>query len=108
MEDNIKKLYWQINKISVGFLFKQERNNIDLVKEIIPQIQEFVIWFLNRKEAKEEAYSEFGDNLIFILEDILKALEQKDRVLMHDAITYGLKEYLLLFLQEEEKLDDNI
>ncbi len=107
MYDNIKKLEQQIDDIAVGYLFRQERKNIELVKKIVPQIQEFVFWFLNgnRYGIEEKLYKDLSNNLIYILEDILEALEQGDRVLLHDALTYGLKEYLLLFLQKKE---DNI
>ncbi len=107
MYDNIKKLEQQIDNIAVGYLFRQERKNIELVKKIVPQIQEFVFWFLNgnRYGIEEKLYKDLSNNLIYILEDILEALEQGDRVLLHDALTYGLKEYLLLFLQKKE---DNI
>lgn len=107
---NVEKLNQEVTKISVDYLFRQERNNIELVIKIIPQIQEFVLWFLegNRLEIEEELYQKLSNNLLYILNDILEALKQKDRVLLHDALTYGLREYFLLFEQEEYELDDNI
>uniref|UniRef100_UPI00272C9404 hypothetical protein n=1 Tax=Lactobacillus taiwanensis TaxID=508451 RepID=UPI00272C9404 len=81
MYDNIKKLEQQIDNIAVGYLFRQERKNIELVKKIVPQIQEFVFWFLNgnRYGIEEKLYKDLSNNLIYILEDILEALEQGDR-----------------------------
>ena len=39
-----------------------------------------------------------SEKLIEILQDIVQAIEQQDYVLMHDAITYGMMEYLRIFL----------
>jgi len=111
MIDNILKLYQQINKIASDYLIGQKRNNIDLVKKIIPQIQEFTLWFLkeNKFGMKEELYQELSRNLVFVLEDIYEALKQEDRVLLHDALTYGLREYLLIFVKtNEERKNDNL
>lgn len=112
MEEKIKTLYQAVVEISAGYLIYQKRNNIELVKKIIPQIQEFVLWFLegNKFGIEEELYLGMQNDLLRILEDIIVAIEQGDRVLLHDAIAYGLMEYLELFIEseQEEKEDDNI
>lgn len=112
MKEKIENLYKSVVDISAGYLIYQKRNNIELIKKIIPQIQEFVMWFLegNKFGIEEELYVGMQNNLLQILEDILAAIEQGDRVLLHDAIAYGLMEYLELFIEseQEEKEDDNI
>lgn len=40
-------------------------------------------------------------NLVNILKDCMTAIEQNDRVLMLDALEYGISEYLQLFLPED-------
>ena len=50
-------------------------------------------------------------NLLTILKDMEDALRYDDCVLMHDAVAYGLVEYLELFVsseEEEKTIDDNV
>lgn len=112
MKEKIESLYETINEISAEFMIYQKRNNIALVKKIIPQMQEFILWFLeeNRLGIEEEQYQEMRNHLLQILKDILDAIEQEDCVLLHDAIAYGLMEYLKLFVEskQEEENDDNL
>lgn len=113
MEDKIQNLYQELGEIIVFYLVYQKRDNIERIKKMIPQIQEFVLWFLQENifGIEAELYQAMSRNLIEILEDILTALEQADMVLMHDAIAYGLMEYLELFVVKPEQgdsADDNI
>ena len=105
MEEKIKKLYKEIVDISAGYLIYQKRNNIALIKKIIPQIQEFVLWFIeeNRFEIEEELYIGIQQQLIDVLKDILDAIKQEDVVLLNDAIAHGLREYLELFITSEQE-----
>mgnify|MGYP004619427627 FL=1 len=109
MEQKIEEVYQKRVAISAGYLIYQKQNNIERVKNIIPQIQEFVLWFLdgNRFGIEETLYQDMSNVLLHILEDILMALEQNDHVLMHDAIAYGLMEYLELFVQPEQEVEDD-
>ncbi len=110
MEETTQKLYKELRNISAFFLIYQLRDNIERTKKIIPEIQKFVFWFLegNKFGIDEELYQGMSRNLLCILEDILEAMKHKDMVLLHDAITYGLIEYLELFVdvEHEEKEDD--
>lgn len=112
MIEKIQKLYRELTRITAGYLIYQDRNSIELIKKTVPQIQGFVLWFLeeNRFEIDQELYQGMSSNLIYILEDILEAIKQEDRVLLHDAVAYGLLEYLELFIgvEQEDKIDDNI
>ena len=82
------------------------------IKKIIPQIHEFVLWFLkdNIFDIEAELYQSLSQNLVEILKDILEAMEQGDMVLLHDAATYGLMGYLELFVvdQKQEDIDDSL
>lgn len=112
MEEKIQKLYCSIRDIGATFLFYHKRNNVEEIKKIMPEIQEFILWFLegNRFGIEEELYQNMCCNLLDILEDIVQALEQHDVVLLHDAATNGLLEYLGLFmdLEQEESTNDNV
>lgn len=48
--------------------------------------------------------------LLQVLEDITDAIAQEDRVLLHDAISYGMMEYLKMLIDpgQEEMEDGNI
>lgn len=110
MEENIQKLFKRLNDISAGYLMGIDRNNIKGIKEEIPKIQEFVLWFLegDRFGIGRESYRVMSDGLLLALEDIAEALQQEDRVLLHDAVTYGLLENLKLFTEQEDKTDDGL
>ena len=112
METKILELYQKLVRISAGFLIYQERNNMELIKEAIPQIQEFVLWFLNGNDFGLEygMYENMCQNLLCILQDILTSLEQGDQVLLQDAMAYGLLEYLELFTcpRQEDGENDTI
>lgn len=112
MEDNIQKLYHQVRDIGAWYMIYQIHDNIERTKKIIPEIQEFVLWFLeeNRFGIENELYQGMSCNLIDILKDILGALEQDDMVLLNDAMSYGLMEYLQLFLDvgQEVEIEENV
>lgn len=105
MEESIQKLYSKVRNVAAIFLIYQYRVNVEQVKKLVPQIQEFVLWFLegNKFGIEEDVYQGMSNNLLMILEDIVMALEGEDSVLLHDAIAYGLLEYLELFVGEEEE-----
>lgn len=109
MEGKIEKLYRELRDISAFYSLYQMRNNVEAVKKLIPEIQEFVLWFLegNQFGIEEELYQGMSNNLVRILEDILTALQQEDMVLMYDATACGLVEYLQLFVDEGEEEQSN-
>lgn len=109
MEDKFFELHDKLRDIGALFLIYQERDNVERIKKIIPEIQEFVLWFLeeNRFGIENDLYQNMSSNLLNILEDILIAMEQHDVVLMHDAAVNGLMEYLKLFLNEDQEVEAN-
>ena len=80
-------------------------NNLYEIKKIIPQIQDFVSWFLNENifDIDNTLYGDLRRNLVEILQDMCLAMQNEDRVLMHDAVNYGLVLYLEMFLPDEER-----
>lgn len=101
-ESKINLLYVQIKNISAEYLIHQKRNNVERIKELIPQIQEFVVWYMeaNHLQLEEELYVASCKELLVVLQDILTSLQEEDKVLLHDAVCYGLSEYLECFIPE--------
>ena len=109
MKEKIENLYQKVVEISAAYLIYQERETVKLVKKIIPQVQEFTLWFLegNKFGIEDDLYQSMSRNLLVILEDILEALKQEDRVLLQDALAYGLMGYLDLFIEKEQEEEED-
>ncbi len=104
MEQQIKELESKLNLIYVEYMAFQ-KDNIKRIKELIPEINQFAAWFLsgNQFEIEEKLYQDMVCDLSDILKDTMDALENGDKVLLHDALAYGLSEYLRMFLPEKEE-----
>ncbi len=100
MEEMIPKLYNELEKIKEDFLDYQRRKDLLPVQKCLSQIQEFAVWFMEENRLEEDmiVWKGLNERLLEILQDIVQAIEQQDYVLMHDAITYGLMDYLEIFL----------
>lgn len=105
MEDKIRDLYKELRNMIAGYLIYQNRNNCEKIKKVMPQIQEFVLWFIeeNKFGIEEELYNGLKENLLYILSDVLDAINQGDIVLLNDAVAYGFMDYLELFVDLEEE-----
>ena len=103
MQKKIQKLYEDINFIGYYASKNNDIHYIDKAKELFPQIQKFSDWFLKENifGIDEDFYQKMKINLVNILKDCMTAIEQNDRVLMLDALEYGISEYLQLFLPED-------
>ena len=103
MHEKIQKLYEEINFIGYYTSKNNDIHYIDKAKELFPQIHEFSDWFLKENifGIDEVFYQKMKMNLVNILKDCMTAIEQNDRVLMLDALEYGISEYLQLFLPED-------
>ena len=98
VKEKIENLYETINFLGFNATYSRNNNYAQNTREIIPQIQEFVQWFLTDISGLEEG---IYLNLIDILKDCETALLEDDNVLMMDALEQGLSEYLEMFLSEE-------
>lgn len=105
MEQQIKELDCKLDQIYVEYMVFQ-KDNIKRIKELIPEINQFAAWFLsgNQFGIEEELYQDMVCDLSDILKDTMYALENGDKVLLHDALAYGLSEYLRIFLPEKEEV----
>lgn len=110
MENSIKELYFKMRDIVIEFIYYNNNENCKEIVTEIPQIQNFIEWFMqgNRIEIDDDLYTGMCSNLIDILKDILSAIENKDHVLLNDAIAYGLMNYLKIFMSEGDYNEQEI
>lgn len=103
MTEKINVLYFKLKFIGDVYLSSHRIGNVEAIKEYFPQITEFVNWFIHKNifGIEDDLYSSLCNNLMDIVKDILQAIENNDRVLMHDAVQYGLLEYLRMFVEED-------
>ena len=103
MTEKINFLYFKLKFIGDIYLSSHRIGNVEAVKEDLPQITEFVNWFIKENifGIDNSLYLSLCNNLMDIVKDIMQAIENNDRVLMHDAIQYGLLEYLGMFVGED-------
>ena len=96
MQGKWVNLYNILKNIEEDFLDYQNRKNLLPIREQLNNIQEFAVWFLQKNPPgmDKEAFIQAKKEIIAILQDIVSAIEENDYVLMHDAITYGVMEYL--------------
>lgn len=102
-EEQIMQLHQEITDIIAKYIIFQKKNIVERVKKIIPQIQEFILWFLNENQfgIEQSLYEAMSQNLLLILEDLLTSLQNGDKVLMYDAVVHGLTDYLECFIENE-------
>lgn len=104
MEEKLKELYENIHYISLWCMDHKQNDYIDkCIQNVFEPIQKFVEWFMdgNQFGIDDMLYQELQTNLLSILQDMEEAVKQKDRVLLMDALEYGIREYLAMFLPEE-------
>lgn len=96
MKKEIFELYDNINKISAEYALQKNRKIIEEARKHVSQIQDFALWFLEKNKFGLEMvdYQQHKLVLLEILNDIVKAMENNDKVLMHDALDYGLLEFI--------------
>ena len=92
MQGKWVNLYNILKNIEEDFLDYQNRKNLLPIREQLNNIQEFALWFLQKNPLgmDKEAFIQAKKEIIAIV----SAIEENDYVLMHDAITYGVMEYL--------------
>ena len=72
----------------------------------MPLLNNFVNEFFGENVfgLEEGDYQLLKQLLLDILNDITAGMEQRDRVLLEDAVEYGLKEFVELFIPDESEL----
>ncbi len=105
MYEKIKELYDRLRVDTASFMMYQDRMMEKKVYKNIPQIQEFVIWFLEKNQFgfEDKVYQDMCQDLLNILSDLLKAMEQHDQVIINDTLAYGFMNYLELINKSEKE-----
>ena len=100
-------LYSTLEKIQENFLDYENRKEILPIREHLKMIQEFAVWFIqeNPLNLDYSLFTQKQEELLDILQDIITAIEENDYVLMNDAISYGIMEYLKVCLSETVEED---
>lgn len=95
-------LYNTLEKIQENFLDYENRKELFPIREQLKPIQEFAVWFIqeNPLNLEKSLFTQKQEELLDILQDIVTAIEENDYVLMNDAISYGIMEYLKACLSE--------
>ncbi len=107
--EKMQELYNNLVKASVGYVVFQRRDNTEMVRQEIALIQEFVTWVMKESssEMEQDLYEAMCRDLLTILQDLLTALEQDDKVLMYDTLEYGFIPYLECFLENSREGVEN-
>ena len=68
MEEKIRELYSKIREMGASFVIYHKRSSVEQIKEIMPDIQEFVLWFLegNRFGIEEQFYKDMSNNIFTV------------------------------------------
>lgn len=104
MLEKLKKLKIDIIEQCETYVYLNRPDIIEGVKPLIPDIQDFVMEFLQTEDigVEPDIKASMNSDMLAILNDIVQAMEKNDSVLMYDALQCGLVAYLKLFVPEEE------
>ncbi len=102
----IEELYKKVYHACVEFAVYRKKNIKENVTDFLPLLGGFANQFLegNYFGFDEEDYQQLKQLLLNILNDIAQGLEQRDNVLLEDTVEFGVKEFLELFIPDEEEL----
>lgn len=108
MEELAKKLITEIDIICAGYHYYRQVNVIEKVIKLQSEIQQFITFFLqgNIFGMEEQEYSEFCQYVLLVLKDYAEAMVQKDMVLMVDTLDYGLRELVMLYVENPEGINE--
>lgn len=103
---DIEELYKKIFYSCVQFAVYKKKDIIENVKQLLPLLNNFANEFLHTNcfGLEEEDYQQLKQLLLDILNDIAQGMEQRDIVLLEDTIEFGLKEFVEMFIPDEQKL----
>ena len=103
-----KSLNNSITVLCRQYAVRNKGNFIEDVRPMLPEVQQFAMWFLETPDiGVEPNEKEFmNSEVLSMLKDINEAIENEDSVLMYDALECGIAEYLRLFIPEEESADE--
>lgn len=101
----LEHLYVKIFGLCVRFAVYHE-NVLQAVQPIVPEIKALAEDILHTNDLglnKEDDWL-VRQLLIDILQDLVQSITYQDEVLLEDTLEYGLKEFLELFIADENRL----
>lgn len=104
---SLEQLYVKVFRLCVSFAVYQ-KNIMNELQEIFPEIRYIAEEILHTEDLglNQEEDQFVRRLLIDILEDLVQAMTYQDEVLLEDTIEYGLKEFLELFIPDENRLQE--
>ena len=104
MDEKAKKLLKELQEICVEYHYLKKDNVIEKSRDMSAEIRDFCGEFLrgNIYGMEEEEYQELQAYVIAVLEDYMEALQHEDAVLMLDTLDSGLRELLIIYIDEED------
>lgn len=101
----IEVLYKKVYCACVEFAVYQKKNIKERIIEFWPVLGVFAKQFFEKSDFEfEEEYLQLRQVLLEIINDIVQGMEQEDIILLQDAVEFGLKEFLEIFISSEEEL----
>lgn len=97
---DLKELYKKLVDANFEALNSQRHELIADIKALLPDIVNFVQELLELDFENGELKREVVADINEILSDIMQAIENDDEVLMMDATSHGLLEYMRMILPE--------
>ncbi len=109
METLAKELRRDIDLICIGYHYDRQTNVVEKGKALSKKIEELVSVFLkgNIFDMEEEEYIGLQNYVLQVLRDYTQALEQRDMVLMIDTLDYGVRELLMVFIDDDAGEEKN-
>ena len=103
----IQELYIKVFNICVQFAVFKNNNIQKEIEGIIPLIDSFSHNLLsgNTYGIRDEDYQLLCNLAIDILKDLSIGMENRDIVLLEDTLEYGLKDFLEIFMDDEELIE---
>lgn len=107
MEQQVETLYDNVTRICAEYIFIRKNDVFEETKKLLPEISEFSRMFFNNNEYElpEDDYAHLQRLLLDDLADCIQGMEQRDVVLLMDALDFGLREWLKILLPEKRKLE---
>lgn len=110
MEALAKELADKIGRICIDYYYFYKFDAVAEGEKLAGQIQEFTSVLMHGISGGEqdEENRMLQDYTLGVLSDYLEAVRQRDLVLMIDALDFGLRELLNIFIAEENNEVDGI
>ncbi|MCM1307105.1 MAG: hypothetical protein NC223_00735 [Butyrivibrio sp.] len=107
MEALARKLCDAINEICIEYYYNLKNGNaVDkalALREDIEKLAGGLFAALGNDSESEELRS----YTVGVLNDYIEAVKQRDEVLMLDTLDYGLRDILMIYIDEEEGAENN-